>query len=114
MKANTTILLISLAFFFIMVFSVVMHEQVHSEIYRSYGIDSEIHYFSEFPDIVTIGEKPCPNEICELAHHINEAVTYNTIPYFMFFGLCLLLIIFQLERLIKLKEEEIDIKEAYP
>ena len=53
-----------------------MHELVHVEIFRSYGIESRIEMFSRFPDAVTIAEKPCPVNECTLAHNINEVVGY--------------------------------------
>lgn len=54
-----------------------MHEQVHVEIFKSYGIESHIEYFSHFPDFVTIADEwgSCTNE-CKLAHNINEAIMY--------------------------------------
>lgn len=53
-----------------------MHEQVHVEIFRSYGINSRIEMFSHFPDAVTIAEEPCPVNECKLAHNLNEVVGY--------------------------------------
>lgn len=32
----------------------VMHEQVHVQIYKSYGIDSKVEYFKYFPNFETI------------------------------------------------------------
>ena len=54
-----------------------MHERAHVEIYKSYGIDSRVDYFSHFPDIVTIPEENCPTEDCEIQHNLNEIVSYN-------------------------------------
>jgi len=53
-----------------------MHEQVHKEIFRGYGIESRVEYISHFPDFVTIAESPCPTDSCKLAHNINEIVGY--------------------------------------
>lgn len=56
----------------------VFHEQVHVQIYESYGIDSKVEYFKYFPDFRTVADyrpEECP-ENCELAHNINEAVSY--------------------------------------
>lgn len=45
-----------------------MHETQHQEIFRSYGINSRVEYYSTFPGAVTIAERPCPTEICESSH----------------------------------------------
>lgn len=65
-----------------------LHEQVHVSIYKDYGINSRVEYFKSFPDMVTYAEKSCPNEFCELAHEINEAVSYPLMALFvlLFFG----------------------------
>jgi hypothetical protein len=70
-----------------------MHEQVHVQIYRSYGIESRIEMFSHFPDAVTIAEEPCPTDSCRLAHNLNEVVTYNleSLLAILFLGFYLLL-----------------------
>lgn len=64
-----------------------MHEQVHVEIYGSYGIDSHIEYISQFPNVVTIAERSCPSESCRLAHNINEAIGYPLMIFYVVFGL---------------------------
>lgn len=74
-----------------------MHEQVHVEIYRSYGIESHIEYFSHFPNWVTIAEQKCPTEMCEMAHNINEIVGYPLLILYCVFGIAILTIISQLE-----------------
>jgi hypothetical protein len=57
----------------------VMHEEVHKAIFASYGIDSQIYYFKEFPDFVTIAtnvtQGQC-NDSCLLAHNLNEVIGY--------------------------------------
>ena len=76
----------------------VMHEKVHQAIFKSYGIDSKIEYLKEFPDMVTIGEELCPeNTNCELAHNINEAISYNLDSFYFLIYFGLLAIIFILE-----------------
>ncbi len=72
-----------------------MHEQAHVEIYRHYGIDSHVEYFSHFPHIVTIADEPCPTELCLLANNINEIISYPlSLFYFMIgFGLIILIIL---------------------
>lgn len=72
-----------------------MHEQAHVEIMRSYGIDSHVEYFSHFPGIATIYEKPCPNESCELANNLNEVVGYPLLVFYTVFSILLLIIIKQ-------------------
>jgi hypothetical protein len=59
-----------------------LHEQVHVQIYRGYGIESKIGI--DFPDLVTTAEKPCPSEECELAHNLNEVVSYPLQAIFLF------------------------------
>ena len=75
----------------------IMHENVHVEILRSYGVDSHIEYFSHFPDIVTIQEKPCPNEACILANNLNEVIGYPLLVFYIIFGILLLVTIIQKE-----------------
>ena len=53
-----------------------MHEQVHVSIFKSYGIESQVEYFRNYPDITTRGAAPCPTDACLLAHNVNEAITY--------------------------------------
>lgn len=72
-----------------------MHEEVHVRIYRSYGIESRIEYFSHFPDFVTIAEEPCPNKECILANNINDVVGYHSFAFYFMIGfgfLCLIII----------------------
>lgn len=70
-----------------------MHEKVHIEIYKSYGIESHIEYFSHFPDFVTVAEEGCPTELCELGHNINEAITYPLLIFYLIMGLYMFTII---------------------
>ena len=70
-----------------------MHEQVHVEIYRGYGIESRVEYFSHFPDLVTIADEPCPNEFCILANDLNEVVGYPLFIFYAFFGLSIFIIL---------------------
>ncbi len=77
---------------------VVLHEQVHVEIYKSYGIESKIEYFSHFPNAVTIAEDYCPTEECEIQHNLNEIISYNLDILFGIFVLGFGCIIFILEK----------------
>jgi len=70
-----------------------MHERVHVEIYRSYGIESHIEYFSHFPDFVTVAEEGCPTESCELAHNINEAIGYPLMAFYLLISIGMLILI---------------------
>lgn len=81
MKYTVLIFIVGMLSYF---FMGVLHEQVHVEIYKGYGIDTEVKYFSEFPDMVTIAEERCPTEECELANNINEAITYPLTAVFAF------------------------------
>jgi len=67
------------------------HELAHSEIYRHYGINSEIFMFKYFPDLITLAESPCPNDTCTLAHNIIDGVGYHllvmTAIILMLFGI---------------------------
>jgi len=62
---------------FVFMGGIYLHEQVHVEIYKSYGIESHVEYLSHFPKVVTIAEEYCPTEACESQHNLNEIVSYN-------------------------------------
>lgn len=74
-----------------------MHEQVHVAIFKGYGIESEVHYISSFPDFKTVPEKNCPNEACVLAHNINEAVSYPLMAILGFMYIATVIISIQLD-----------------
>lgn len=57
-----------------LIFITQLHEEIHVMIFDHYGIDSEIHWFKEFPDVVTTPESNCPREACILAHNINDII----------------------------------------
>lgn len=80
-----------------------MHEEVHVAIYRGYGIESHVEYFSHFPNMVTIAKEPCPTEECELAHNINEIVGYPLQVLYTVFSLLLLFRIIQEQTKIEMK-----------
>ena len=90
-------------FFIIMVLGIVgigvMHERVHVEIYRTYGLDSHVEYLSHFPDFITIADGRCPTDECRLANNINEAVTYPLIIFYIVLMLGIM-------SLIKIQEEK--------
>ena len=94
MKQSTVFLIIMILG---LVGMAIMHERVHIEIYRSYGIDSHIEYISHFPDLVTVADGGCPTDECKLAHNINEAVSYPFIVFYLVLMLGLLSIIKVLE-----------------
>lgn len=77
--------------------SIYQHEQVHVQIYKSYGIDSEVDYSSDFWTAYTIPEASCPNHFCTLANNITEAVGYQLQPLYIILGLGLLFIVTILE-----------------
>lgn len=74
-----------------------MHELVHQEIFRSYKIESEIYYVKYFPAFVTVPEAPCPDSNCKLAHNLNEAISYQLMPFYIIIYLGLAFIIGFLE-----------------
>lgn len=78
----------------------IMHEQVHVEIYRSYGIDSEIKYFEYFPHLATEADAPCPNDGCRLAHNINESIGYHLQIFFVMILIGFFLVISFLEKIV--------------
>lgn len=80
-----------------------MHEQVHIQIYKGYGIDAHAEYFSHFPDFVTIAEEPCPTEECALAHNINEAVGYHLMVFYFITGIFMFIVVMFLEGSMRLK-----------
>ncbi len=93
-KSTAIFCIIGLIFFMVGIY---LHEQVHVEIYKSYGIESKVEYFSHFPDFVTIAERPCPTEICESYHWSNEIFTYNIQCFYFLFLFGFAFIIFILE-----------------
>lgn len=90
-KLFTIILFVSLILF------VYFHEQTHVQINESYGINSRVEYFKDFPDVVTYGDKSCPNDSCILAHKNTDNIGYQLQPLFLLLGIGLLCIIILLE-----------------
>ena len=80
MKNSTMFGIIIILSFLLLAF---MHEQVHVAIFNSYGIDSKVEYFKEFPHLVTVAEDKCPSDGCNLAHNINEIVSYQLDSFFI-------------------------------
>lgn len=99
---------LSLAFLGLLIFGFLglgyMHEQVHVAIYDSYGIESNVEYFSNFPHFVTIPEEGCLSETCNLAHQINEAIFYPLMVFYGVFGLGIFIIILLKEYAIEIEE----------
>jgi len=83
------------------------HEQTHIEIYRSYGINSHVDYFSYFPHVATVAEEPCPSDICTLAHNNADSLMYMAGIFYIIFGVLLFEIISNQEALIKIKLYEL-------
>ena len=58
-----------------------VHEQAHKEIYRTYGVESEIKYdwikISGYTQADYLEAQEKCNELCELAHNQNEIVGYH-------------------------------------
>jgi len=85
-----TFLIIASIFFILFIQA---HEEVHSEIYKIYGIDSRISWFDYFPTVVTIAEDKCPSDSCRLAHNINDIIGY---PITIFYSLWILLTVLKI------------------
>lgn len=83
----------------------VMHEQVHVAIFNSYGIEATVDYYGSFPDMVTHGQRACPTEECQLAHHINEVVGYHLTVFYFVFAFLIFSCIMYLELNLNLKEQ---------
>lgn len=79
------------------IFLGVIHEQVHVAIYKSYGIESRVEYFKDFPDLTTYAEKPCPTNDCVLANNLAEAITYPLTAFYLliFMGLFFVILIIE-------------------
>lgn len=61
-----------------------MHEMVHLTIYETYGLEAEVDMFN-FPHATTTANGTCPNAECNLAHNINEAISYPLMIIFVYF-----------------------------
>lgn len=86
-------IIFGLLFIFGFVGFVYIHEQVHVAIYRGYGIDSRVEYFSHFPDVVTIADESCPTEICTALNSMNEIISYPLAIFYMVFGMGIFLLL---------------------
>jgi hypothetical protein len=85
----------------------IQHEKVHQIIYEEYGIKSKVNYLDGWGmSTTTIGNYSKCGDACETSHNINETVGYHLMPFFLVFGIGLLIIIAQLEFLIEQKEEK--------
>ena len=58
---------------------VIAHEDVHKQIFESYGVNSTVEIDYLTLKAFTTGLKSCP-EGCNLAHNINESVGYHLVP----------------------------------
>ena len=89
-----------------------MHEQVHVEIYRHYGIETHVEYFSNFPNFVTVAESGCPTDNCLLANNLNEVVGYPLSIFYCIFGIGLFMIICYKEAMFDIEKFKLDIMKA--
>ena len=102
---------IAILIFGILIFSGfgIYHEQAHVQIYRSYGIESHVEYFSSFPDFVTITE-PFPKgqctEECILANNLNEVVGYHLTMVLVILIVLMYILTFYLDILLEIKLRE--------
>jgi hypothetical protein len=67
-----------------------IHEQVHIQIYESYGIKSQMYLLPEFPNAYVLPESSCPTDNCILAHNINEVVGYTAQAFLAALGFLLI------------------------
>lgn len=88
------------------------HELAHSEIYRSYGIDS--HIKMGINKATTYGDKTCNNEACTLAHNINDSIGYHLIYLYglIFLGLLYLIAINEKKFMLEWKKYK-DLNKTY-
>lgn len=71
---------------------IIVHEDAHKQIFKSYGIDSKIDILNWDMTATTTAEEPCPNDYCTLAHNLNEVIGYTGEG--LYTGLFLVFIIF--------------------
>lgn len=94
---DTFIYMFGIAFLLLFGLNGYMHEAAHQQIYASYGINSTIHLWQDFPDMTTTADKPCPTEVCTLANNLNEVQGYNSTALFLLVGFGLFIIIIYLD-----------------
>jgi len=70
-----------------------MHERVHQEIFKGYGIESKMIVLWAEGSFAVQPEQNCPSEGCNLAHNINDAIGYNLQMFYVliFAGFLLML-----------------------
>jgi len=69
--------------------SIFLHEVTHMQIFNYYGIND---YWIEWGDgYVAVNYKGECNDVCELAHSINEIVHYNVSPFLIIIILLMLI-----------------------
>jgi hypothetical protein len=109
--ATVYLILYVLGFFIL----VQVHEQVHVEIFRGYDVKSHIEWFykdslaSAIPDQNSTGK--C-TDTCELAHNINEAITYPLQIFYVIFGFAVFIILVELDmhrQELELQTEQMDL-----
>jgi hypothetical protein len=63
---------------------VATHENIHVQIFRSYGIESEV--FWDWDRAYTRPEDACPTEKCEELHNWNELIGYYLLTLYTTIG----------------------------
>lgn len=76
-----------------------MHEQTHVTIFQGYGIESHVEYFSDFPNLITYPEEPCPDVACELAHNNSDSFMYPMSVIYLIFCFGFYIFILAIEEL---------------
>lgn len=73
------------------------HEMAHVEIFRTYGIQSEIHLFEKFPTFITRADvddyQARCDDNCKMANDINEMIYYPIQFIYVIIGLGFLALI---------------------
>jgi hypothetical protein len=97
-------LIFAILFMFSLVFSGYMHEVVHREIFTSFGVESEIQMWQQFPNFATVGRFKksdlTEQEFREMEnlHLQNEIMKYNIMGIELLFGFGFFFIILLLEK----------------
>ena len=107
MVKNIILKLFLIAFFLItQINAIYYHELAHKEIYKHYGIDSEIGInFKELYAYTYAKDITNCNDNCILAHDINDIVGYNLLPSLSaIFSILLLLLLSKISKSSKLED----------
>lgn len=73
----------------------IMHEQAHVQINKYNGVDSQIHMFKYFPNLVTeqTNSSQICNQDCINSHSLNDSVGYPLLIVLTAFGFAIFLLL---------------------